>query len=180
MVNIMLLERQPVNRPARSGTLFPKQINLLGVSNWFFPYFGADTGFVRYTISGNILYLGFLLGDLDSKIVVDSAIAMDLSSKETQVVANRSNSRLQVKKIMIDKGVIKHLIFYHDPFEIAILEVKDGSWIPYHNHPKGIAEIYVDISNHNFERCFSDEYHCLENFSGETKLVLAVKYPDRF
>jgi len=176
----MLLERQPANRPLRSGTLYPERINLLGMSHWYFPYFNPDNGFVRYIVDGNILYVSFLLGDIDNGFFSRAMISHNLITGKKTIIEDYTVSSFQLYSSMLRGNVKKHHIFYHKPFEIALLEIKDSCWIPYHDHPEGIAEIYVDIESNNFERCFSGEHHCLENFAGKTKFVLAVKYPDKF
>lgn len=174
----MLLERQPANRPLRSGTLYPEKINLLGMSHWYFAYFSENRGFVRYIVDHNILYVSFLLGDMENGYLDRATVSFNLSTGKKTIIEDNTVSAFQLYSSVIDKGVKKHHIFFHAPFELALLEIRDSCWIPYHTHPEGIAEIYVDVENNNFERCFAGEHHCLENFSEKTKFVLAFKYPD--
>lgn len=172
----MLLERQDPTRPPKSGTLKKESIYLLDIKNWFFPYFSVNNGFVRYALSNDQLYVSFLLGDLDTNIVADAAIRFDLSTKEMTVIVNRSSSRLQVRSYTTEKSNRKYLLYNSGGYELSVLEIADGSWIPYHMPPEEITEMYVDIDTNNFERCFPDEHHCLENFSGKTKYILSLWY----
>ena len=174
----MLLERQDSSRPLKTGTLFGESIHLLGIKNWFFPYFSENNGFVRYALSGNLLYVSFLLGDLGSNIMADAAITFDLITKEMTIIVNRSYAKLQIHSYILKDGAKKYLLYSSGGYEIAVVEVVDGGWIPYHMPPEEITEMYVDIETNNFERCFPDEHHSLENFSGKTKFILSLWYEE--